>query len=106
MDIIYISHSNKPQTRAEELVRVEEIKEVLERSGYRVITPQDIVPSHQPYNYTISRRIEQLLSCSAAIFIDEWKTSSLCKMERYACGLHGIDTYEEDTWRDLLANMV
>lgn len=60
---------------------------------YEVVTPLDVTPDQgeHPYSYYISRDIEVLLTCDAAIFLTFWQCSKGCRLERAVCHIYGID---------------
>lgn len=95
MKKVYVSVPVPGRDYAAQLERANIIKRELERYGHKVITPFDIVPYQTKlYPYCLGRIIEELLTCYAVIFVEGWKESKACQMERAACTIYGIKIIE------------
>lgn len=95
MKKVYVSIPISGKDYAAQAERANRIKRELEREGYKVITPFDIIPNpDQGYPYCMGKDIEVLLTCDAAIFAEGWNESKGCKLERAACVIYGIEIIE------------
>lgn len=81
-----------PVTGRENLNRAafEDAREKLERAGYAVTIPHDLIPSDASHEDAILLSIKTMLCCDGVAMLDDWDTSPGARLENRvatACGL-------------------
>jgi hypothetical protein len=77
METIFISGKTNGLSKDERLSEFNEVREILERNGYSVLSPVDNnQPNEGTFEQNLLHRIKLLLSCNVVYFLDNWTEST------------------------------
>lgn len=86
---VYISLPITGHDLTEVRRRAERAKQLLAAMGHEPVSPLDVSPDPDaPYHEHIGRDIAALLTCDAALFLDDWGTSRGCYLEMEAAFIY------------------
>lgn len=89
-----------PVTGQEDLNRkaFEDAKEKLERVGYDVTIPHDIIPPNASRESALRLSIQAMLRCGGVAMLNDWEASEGAKLEHDVAIVCGIAVYYVLTW--------